>query len=193
MTTRLSTIAAIALGCTVGLTHGPAVAVDADGFQIPGGRVVGDDSDRLEIGIGAFNVITNDGPSSGVFDDDTETEARIEYRMGEKIYGVGPKIGLLGNSADGVYGYLGLYSDLRFGNWVVSPSAGAGGYHEGDGKDLGGVFQFVLALDGAYEFESGERIGLKLSHISNAGLHSDNPGVESVLVTYSVPFDRLLQ
>lgn len=143
--------------------------------------------DRLELGIGGFNVVPDDDPS-----DETEAEARVEYRLGRKLYGIGPKLGLLGNTAGGIYGYLALYADFRFGDWIVSPSAGAGGYHRGSGKDLGGTFQFVLGLDGAYEFPSGDRLGLKFSHISNAGIHEDNPGEESLLLTYSVPLDRLL-
>lgn len=153
-------------------------------------EVVGKDSDQLQLGIGAFNVIPNDTESDGVFHDDTAVEGRIEYRLGDKIHGIGPMIGLAANGEGGVYGYGALYSDLRVGHWYITPSAGLGGYHRGGGKELGGVFQFHLGLDAGWRMQDGSRIGLKMTHISNAYTQDENPGVESVLVTYTLPVGR---
>jgi hypothetical protein len=70
---------------------------------------------------------------------------------------------------------------------VPSPAAGLEAYAQNDSKDLGDVFQFRFSLEGAYEFEDRSRTGLRLSHISNAGINGDDPGEESALVTYSIP------
>lgn len=84
-----------------------------------------------------------------------------------------------------------LYTDMRLGeHWTITPAAGIGAYERGGGKDLGGVFQFHLGLDVAYRLQSGSRIGVKLTHISNASIHDDNPGTESLLLTYTIPLGR---
>ncbi len=67
---------------------------------------------------------------------------------------------------------------------VVAPIAGLGDYSEGDSRDLGGVFQFHLGVTVAYRFEDDSSLGITVTHISNASIHGENPGVESILLTY---------
>lgn len=140
--------------------------------------------DTVTLGVGAFNVIANDD----IANDDPSGEARIEYRVGGRWNAIGPMVGVLANTDGGVFGYAALYADMRLGErWVLTPAAGVGAYEDGEGKDLGGVFQFHLGLDVAYRFEDDSRLGLKLAHISNAFLHDENPGSESLLLTYTIP------
>ena len=146
-------------------------------------EILGDALSYAEVGLGAFDVFTErDGSAerSGV--------AQIQLRWGQKLYFIGPVIGLLGNTDGGVFGYGGIYADLAYGNLVVTPVLAAGGYSEGGSKDLGGVFQFRLELGVAYEFDDGTRIGVRLGHISNAGIHDDNPGAEELFITFAIPF-----
>jgi len=151
--------------------------------------VLGPGPDRVIAGVGAFNI----GPTTGDTSRDRSTPpmAEFEYRFGWKPdflgKAVGPAVGVLANADGGVYGYLGVYADLPVGNVVVTPLVGAGGYHEGDGKDLGGSFQFRLALTGAYQFADGVRLGLRLAHLSNAGLQASNPGENEILLVLDVP------
>ncbi len=142
---------------------------------------------------------------AGVFDafefDEETAEGRIELRSGEKLgaglfgwrfQGIGPMVGFAANTDGGVFGYGGLYADMRVtDNIVFQPSAGLGGYSQGDSAELGGVFQFHLGAEVAYEFDNGDRAGVYVTHISNADIHDRNPGVESVLLTYSISLDRL--
>jgi len=146
--------------------------------------------DRVVLGLGAFD---------GIEFDDGSAEARVEYRSGAALgeglnlswfEGIAPLTGFLVNGDGGVFGYGGLYADLRLTDRVVfTPMGGIGGYASGDGKDLGGVFQFIVGSELAYEFENRARLGLYVTHLSNAGIHDDNPGTESVLLTVSVPLD----
>ncbi len=143
--------------------------------------------------------------SAGAFDfDDYEDQAaalRIEYRSGRKIFGdefrpvfrgIGPIVGLMANTDGAVFGYGGVYADFRMGDRVVVIlSAGLGGYREGDSRDLGGVFQFQLGLTAAYRFRDNSSLGVTFTHISNAKIYDSNPGVESLLLTYTIPFERL--
>lgn len=157
-------------------------------FSIAGFEFVGDDATSLQLGAGVFNVVNN-AETEG--HDGRSAEGRLELRLGEKFYSIGPLLGLMANSDGGVFGYGGLYTDIRIGSWIVTPSGGLGGYAEGDSRDLGGIFQFHLGLDVAYQFDNGSRLGAKFAHISNAWIHDSNPGVESVLLTYSIPLGRV--
>jgi len=113
---------------------------------------------------------------------------RVEFRVGHKIYGIGPALGFLANTDGGAYGYRAVYADLKYHDLVLTPLAGLGAYQEGDGSDLGGVFQFRLALGVSYQFADKSRAGLTLAHVSNAGIHDDNPGEDEIYLTYALPF-----
>jgi hypothetical protein len=146
-------------------------------------EILGEAPSYAEVGLGVFDVFAErdgSGERSGA--------AQLQLRWGRKLYFIGPVVGLLGNTDSGVFGYGGIYADLAFGNIIVTPVLAAGGYSEGGSKDLGGVFQFRAELGIAYEFDDGTRIGARLGHISNAGIHDDNPGEEELLITFAIPF-----
>jgi hypothetical protein len=139
--------------------------------------------DVVTFGVGAFDFAKTD-PAS--------VEGRIEYRWGQKLAVFGPTVGVLANSDGGVFGYVGTYLDFRMAPMIITPSLGFGYWHEGDSKDLGGNFPFIhFAIDMAYAFESGARLGIKLAHISNAYTHSSNPGQESILLTFALPLGNM--
>ncbi|MFQ5775814.1 MAG: acyloxyacyl hydrolase [Kiloniellaceae bacterium] len=148
------------------------------------------ENDYLVGGIGAFNFIEKKDPSA---------EGRIEYAPGFRILGlgtyfrgVGPMVGLMGNTDGGVFGYGGIFGDIRLGERVVvRPRVGLGGYREGDSRHLGGVFQFHLGVDLAYRFDNDHRLGVMFAHISNASVHESNPGTNSLLVTYAIPLGSI--
>ncbi len=153
-------------------------------FMPWGTPALAQDPDLLSVGLGMFNAIERQQDTA---------EGRIEYQFGRKAFGsdtffkgLGPMVGLMANAEGGVFGYGAGYLDLRFGKHVVVwPTAGAGGYREGNSTKLGGVFQFHFALTVAYRFDNDHRLGLTFAHISNAGLHDANPGNNSLLFTYS--------
>lgn len=140
--------------------------------------------DRLFFGLGAFDFNQDQKGK-------TSFAANPEYRFGRKLFGIGPALGLDVNADRGLYGYLGLYADLAFGPVVVTPLAAAGAYREGDSFDLGGVFEFRTSLDVACEFDNRTRLGVRIAHLSNADINDDNPGVEELFATFSIPLPPL--
>ena len=138
------------------------------------------DGDYLAFSLGAFDFVN-----------ETTTEARIEYRSGRKKFNIGPKLGVLFTSKASLYVYGGFYLDLSFGRWVVMPSLAVGAYYEGNGKDLGHVIEFHSGVEVSYRFDDRSRLGIALHHISNANIGDRNPGAESLVVTYAIPFDLL--
>ena len=76
--------------------------------------------------------------------------------------------------------------------YYVTPQLAIGGYGEGGGQDLGGVFQFRQSIDLAWRFDNGHRLGVRGAHISNAGVNEQNPGEDELFLTYSVPLGPYL-
>jgi lipid A 3-O-deacylase len=161
-------------------------AVSAEGhevaFRLGPVEVLGDEPSYAELGVGVFDVFAFQGERA------TSAAANIQLRWGRKAWCIGPAIGLMANTDGGVFGYGGIYADLTYGRVVITPLFAPGGYARGHSKDLGGVFQFRTELGVAYQFDDGARLGARIAHLSNAGIHHSNPGEEELLVTYALPF-----
>jgi lipid A 3-O-deacylase len=147
--------------------------------------------DHLSFSLGMFDALKQD---------DEAGEARIEYRSGWRLFdlggwfrGIGPMLGLMANTDGAVFGYGALYVEVRPTDRLsVRPSAGIGGYHQGDSIDQGGVFQFHLGATIDYRLGNSHRLGVSYAHISNSRIYEENPGIDSLLVTYSIPFGPLV-
>ena len=140
------------------------------------------DPDFLSLGLGI----------SDYNDDKTAAEGRFEYRSNIELSIFRPFSGFMMTSDRAMYGYGGLFVDFFFGRRiVVQPSLAVGAYSSGAGKNLGHWIQFSPKLEVAWRFDDRSRLGLSVAHMSNASLNDKNPGTESVLLTYSLPFDRI--
>jgi lipid A 3-O-deacylase len=142
-----------------------------------------DDPDLLTIGAGAYNALHNT----------KEAELRLEYRFSYRLlYIIRPIAGVLATNERTLYGYGGFRFDAKIGRHVViSPEAAAGYWDRGGGKDLGGHIEFKTGGEIAYRFDDDSRLGFLFDHISNAGIYTRNPGVESAMLMYSIPLGRL--
>lgn len=126
-----------------------------------------------------------------LFDDHDAFEGRVEYRFGQKFWIFKPVVGVLATNDQAVMGYAGVLVDLYLGRrWVLTPSFTPGLYHDGDGKDLGGTVEFKSGLELSYRFDNRSRLGIGISHISNASIYDSNPGTETVFVTYAMPLGK---
>jgi hypothetical protein len=150
-----------------------AAADDMFGFREDGPSYV-------TLGAGAFNIFPD-------FGDDKSVVFLGEYRHGEKLWIFGPMLGITADTDGGINPYAGVYTDLALRNIVLTPFAGGGYWHEGNSKNLGGDFQFRMGGELAYEMADESRIGLRMTHVSNAYIYDYNPGVEELMVTYSLP------
>jgi lipid A 3-O-deacylase len=131
--------------------------------------------------------------SAGIhhFNDNRITaEGRIEYRSDIDLFVFRPFSGFTMTNDRAMYGYGGLFMDLFFGRrLVLQPSFAVGAYAKGNGLDLGHWIQVRTQLELAWRFDDRSRLGFSLNHISNAGIGDTNPGIESVGLTYALPFD----
>jgi lipid A 3-O-deacylase len=133
----------------------------------------------LAVGLGAYNVLHRDKEAQ------LRLEDRFSYRF---LHIIRPVVGALVTNKGSAYGYGGFRFDAEIGrHFVIMPEAVVGYWEKGGGKDLGGHIEFKTGGEFAYRFDNDARLGLLFDHISNAGIYRKNPGVESLLLVYSIP------
>ena len=143
-----------------------------------------DDPDFLSVAVGAFDF--NRKKDEGV-------EGRIEYRSDKKLLFLKP-FGAIGYATSGhTFVGAGVLIDLYFSRRiVVTPSFAPHFYVGGDDDlDLDYPLEFRSQLELAYRLNDRSRLGLAVSHYSNASLGDTNPGTESAMLYYSLPLDGL--
>jgi hypothetical protein len=139
------------------------------------------DKNYLSTSIGQFDI--NDTKDSA--------EYRIEYLKGSisKLspgnLSLKPFYGAMINGDDGKYFYSGLRKDIVLSNKTyLTPSFAIGYYDQGKSKDLGYDLEFRSQLEISFKLESMNRIAISINHISNASLGEQNPGVESMVISF---------
>ena len=142
------------------------------------------DNDYLTFGAGYTGVFHT--PHSGDF--------RAEYQPADPhIWLIKPLVGVEISTRASFLAYAGAMIDWGFApHWYLTPSFAPGFYLPGDGKHLGGPLEFRSQLEGSYEFDEGDRLGVALSHESNADIYNHNPGTEALMAYYHMPLWRLV-
>ena len=134
------------------------------------------------------------------------TDFRYEYRSDKSLLDIGPEednffflkpfFGVEFTNDSASYFLTGIYFEDNVGEllegkeskFYFTPSFGAGIYDDGSGKKLGNDLQFRTSLEVTYELKNKNRLGISLSHISNANLGNKNPGVEILSFSYHMPY-----
>lgn len=141
---------------------------------------------------------TNDDPAflsigAGFYDFNRKKEKgaefRLEYRSNKKIGIFKPFItGAYTSTSQGFIG-AGILIDIYLGRrFVVTPSFAPHYYWGGNSKlDLGHKVEFRSQLELAYRFDNRSRLGVAISHYSNASLADQNPGTETATLYFSLP------
>ena len=117
-------------------------------------------------------------------------EAGVEYRHPLSVWKLAFAAGLYANSGPSGWIFAGLRRDFALGGggaWVFTPGLALTAYSRGDGKDLGGVLEFRSSAELGYRWPGHKRLALGIYHMSNAGIYDRNPGMNSLIVTYSFP------
>ncbi len=141
-----------------------------------------DDPPFVSLSMGAFDFLQND---------DKAVDFRVEYRH-SRIWFFKPWLGFEATSDGSTYLAGGVMFDIYFGRRIVlTPSFGAGWWRNGGGKDLGHPVEFRSQVELAYRFNDRSRLGVAISHLSNASLGDDNPGTEVLSFYYSIPLHKV--
>ena len=139
-----------------------------------------DDPSFLTFGIGYYDFNRKK---------ETGAEIRAEYRSDRKVLFFKPFASFSAtNTSQGFVGG-GILIDLFFGRRIVLTPSFAPHYYWGGNKklDLGHSIEFRSQMEGAYRFANRSRLGIAISHYSNAGLGRTNPGTETGTIYLSFP------
>lgn len=187
--TSWTSAAGLALAAT--LVAGPALAADGDPPALFGVFVGHFDQEFIDTDIGPLKI--DEGGTR-----DQAVDLRVEYRFGSSLvpmiedYVTLRPLAAVHVTTDGaLYAAGGLAFDFRLGPVVITPSFAAGLYEKGGGKDLGHPVEFRTQLEVGYAFENEMRLTLALSHLSNAGLDEENPGVNTIGAYLHMPVASL--
>ena len=120
---------------------------------------------------------------------DEGAEFRLEYRSNKKIWLFKPFVTSAVASNGMTFVGAGVLVDIYLGpNWVVTPSFAVTWWQsKTKDLDLGHPIEFRSQIEMAYRFENHSRLGLSISHYSNAKLVKKNPGTEALMLNYSSP------
>jgi hypothetical protein len=152
--------------------------------------------------LAAFSKDKEQGPDHlmvgpGIFDVDKTYPkflAHLEYRWDVNCHNVRPLVGFFITTNQGVYACGGVAYDIFIGpHFVITPSFAAGVFAHGWGKNLGFPINFRSAMEMAYVFKDKGRVGAQFNHISNAGMLHRNPGANSLIFYFAVPFSNVKQ
>ena len=134
------------------------------------------------------------------------TDFRYEFRSNKSLFDIGPEednffflkpfFGIEYTNDSASYFLTGIYIEDNLGDllagdtnqYYFTPSFGVGIYDDGSGKKLGNDIQFRTSLEFSYELNNKNRVGISISHISNANLGDKNPGVEILSFSCQIPY-----
>lgn len=134
----------------------------------------------LVLGAGRFGLKSKD---------DADVVVDVEYRGPKwpRLWGVYPTAGVFVTDSEAAHLRLGFGRDFELNErWRLTLTTAAGAYEQGDAKDLGHTIEFRSALELSFQLQTA-RLGLSISHLSNASISDSNPGIEVALVTLTLP------
>ena len=147
-----------------------------------------DNNHRISVGVGQFNFM-EDG--TGPYNKTSEM-LNLEVHSGKKIFNlIKPFLGFLGTSAGTYYAYGGFGIDgyyTKKKNIILTPNVACGYYKDGSEIKAGNHMEFYIGIDLFYRFKNNVRLGAGIFHISNADSGYRNPGSETLVLKYQIPF-----
>ena len=150
----------------------------------PAPRALADDPDFISVAAGWFDFNRQK---------DTGGEFRLEYRSDFKFLFLKPFAAVAGSSSG--HGFIGggVLTDIFWGKRVVTTLSFAPHFYFDGNEDLDLDYplEFRSQFEIAYRFDDRSRLGLAISHYSNASLDDTNPGTETLSLYYSVPFNHI--
>jgi len=116
----------------------------------------------------------------------TDIEAGLEVRIAGPWRGFSWAGGFAGTDQGSFWAYGGAQYAWHFSERLaIGPGVAVSLYEHGDGKDLGGLVEFRSNVEVSARVGSRSRLGLAVYHFSNAGLYEDNPGSNSLIVSWA--------
>jgi hypothetical protein len=115
-------------------------------------------------------------------------EGGLEYRFRSRRWQLVPTVGAAATGDGAFWAYGGLRRPFRLSPaWRLTPGFAVSLYEAGStGKDLGGLVEFRSSIELSRRFARGS-LGLTVHHLSHARIYQDNPGSNSVILSWAFP------
>ena len=121
-------------------------------------------------------------------------QTRVEYHFGHSILSQADlRFYLAGGVASGEAYHVGgglAYSHVWGSRFRLLAGSGPALYHRMHGFNLGDSLEFFSFLELDRSLGSGQWLGLRIAHVSNASLGTSNPGREMVGIAYTRSLGR---
>jgi hypothetical protein len=115
----------------------------------------------------------------------------VQVRSPWQWKSIRPLAGVLTSSSGGAYLYTGIVADIPLpGGLRLSPGFAPGVVLATGDRDLGSPIEFRSSIELSLAPVDRLRLGLGLTHISNAHLSQHNPGVELLTFSVALPLGR---
>ena len=139
-------------------------------------------ADTLGFSVGSYDV---DGSRSAA-----DFRLDYEYDMSVWLEDLKPWLGAEATTDGTIWLGGGLLYDWQFNDtWHLKPGLGLGYYSRGNSDlDLGYPIEFRTQLEITKDINAQNSLGLAISHLSNANLDSENPGVEALNIYWHYRF-----
>lgn len=143
-----------------------------------------DDPDFVSIGAGWFDWNRQK---------DVGGEFRLEYRSNHKWWVFKPFLTAAATNHKMSFLGMGVLIDIHLGRRLVLTPSFAPTWWRGETEplDLGYPLEFRSQMELAWRFNDRSRLGVAISHYSNASIGDSNPGTETLSVYYSIPLNVL--
>lgn len=149
---------------------------------------------RENAGLPVADLLVQSG-AIGIFDsEDHDNFASLEARLRLDWQGIRPWLGITIVDSGAWFTGAGLIYDFATSEHTrITVGSGPFYYAHGPrgGDDLGLKLEFYSFVEAAWQAGDGFRTGVRLGHLSNAGLGRRNPGTEILGAFVSVPLSRL--
>jgi hypothetical protein len=127
----------------------------------------------------------------GVADDESaDTAAGVEIRLPHNWHGIRPWLGTSVSDNGTWFAGAGVIYDFKPSpDWTITLGTGPF-YYESEHDDLGFDLEFYSFIEATRRFRNDVRLGVRVGHLSNAGLGRINPGTENVTLVAVIPLSR---
>ncbi|HUG12778.1 MAG TPA: acyloxyacyl hydrolase [Opitutaceae bacterium] len=127
----------------------------------------------------------------GVADDEAaDTVAGVEIRLPHNWHGIRPWLGTSVSDNGTWFAGAGFIYDIKPSpDWTVTLGTGPF-YYESMNDELGFDLEFYSFVEVTRHLRNEVRLGLRIGHLSNAGLGRINPGTENVTLVAVIPLTR---
>lgn len=114
-------------------------------------------------------------------------EVGLEHRFAtDWCLGLGPHVGAFVTLDESFFLYAGTDQRINLGRfWFIDTGTSVGFYEKGDGKDIGGEFEFRTGIAVGRRLRDGSRLSFGFFHMSNSSYYRRNPGMNSLLLRWS--------